>query len=183
MPRSESTTPGSEVTHSQERDSTGLLTQGGTGTRATPTFSADDDQTYGQVECWAVKCVTVADTAQAYDAAAAITNVFGSTKVARTNSYRILRVETSLRSLLGGSSTDNDLKVQAGNGAASESFADLVASVDIDSDTVNLPISRILVKAETILLTGETLRVQYSAVGDSGTGEVDVYIYAIPVKV
>ena len=180
--RSESTIPGMEVTHSQERTSSGLLTQGGLGTRSTDTFSADDDQQFGTLQVWRVKCKATAD--QAYDAAAAITNVFGSTKVARDSKYRIVGVRTTVRSKRTGGVPDHGVKVQAGDGAASEAFADVVATVDLDADVVNLPIERALVPAETLLLTGESLRVQLLVAGstNAGTAEVDVDILAIPVK-
>jgi hypothetical protein len=161
--------------------STGLLVQNPANTHSTTTFTADNDEQAGAMECWMVRCETAAD--QAYDNAAAITNVFNGTKLARNHSYRIVKIETVLRVLRTGGSADHDIKVETGDGAGTESFASLVATVDIDSDTLNLPTNRTLVAAECILLTGETLRVQFEVSGSTttGTGEVEVYIYAIPV--
>lgn len=182
MGLSESTQVGSQVQLRQDRLNHGLRTQDGDSTRSSHTFSADDDQQFGHVQCWRIKCKAAAD--QAYDAAAAITNVFGSTKLARNEKYRIIAVRTTLRELRTGGTPDHDLKVQIGDGAASETFADLVATVDFDGDTVNLPTERILVNAETILLSGETIRVQLQVSGTTTTGstEVDVDILAIPCK-
>ena len=182
MPLNETTQVGSQVQLRQDRNSHGLRTQDGDSTRSSHTFSVDDDQQYGHVQCWRIKCSAAAD--QAYDAAAAITNVFGSTKLSRNEKYRIIGVRTTLRSLRTGGAPDHDLKVQTGDGAVSEVFADLVATVDIDADTANLPTERILVGAETILLSGETIRVQLAVSGTTttGTAEVDVDILAIPVK-
>jgi hypothetical protein len=145
-------------------------------------FTADNEQQFGKLQCWMVRCEAVTATAQALNSAAAITNVFGTTKVARSCKYRIVKVETVIRVKHAGASADNKCVVETGNGAASETFADLVASVDMDSDTVDLPTNRAIVAAECILLTGETLRVQYITVGNSTAGELEVYIWAIPVR-
>jgi hypothetical protein len=173
---------GRPVTVNQDAAAHGLMVQSPESTRSSNTFSADDDQQFGALEVWSVKCKAVAD--QAYDAPAAITNVFGGTKVARSQSYRIIGIRSTIRSLRTGGTPDHDLKVEAGDGAASEAFSDLVADVDIDGDTAGLPTERILVTAETILLTGETLRVQIGISGTTTTGttDIDVDILAIPVK-
>lgn len=182
MGRAETTKAGSKTRLRQDLSSHGLVVQDAESTRSSETFSSDNDQQFGLVHVWRVKAKATAD--QAYDAAAAITNVFGGTKIARNEKWRIIGVRTSLRSLRTGGAPDHDLKVEAGDGASSEAFTALVATVDIDGDTVNLPTERILVAAETILLTGETLRVQFQVSGTTttGTAEVDVDILAMPVK-
>ncbi len=182
MARVETTTSGSKTRIRQDASSHGLIVQDAESTRSSETFSSDDDQQYGLVYVWRVKMKATAD--QAYDAAAAITNVFGSTKVARNEKWRILGVRTTLRSLRTGGAPDHDLKVETGDAASSEAFTALVATVDIDGDTQDLPTERALVAAEAILLTGETLRVQLQVSGTTttGTAEVDVDILAMPVK-
>lgn len=180
--RTETTKSGAKVQLRQDDNSHGLIVQDPESTRSSEAFSSDDEQQFGPVHVWRVKMIAAAD--QAYDAAAAITNVFGSTKIARNETWRIIGVRTILRSLRTGGTPDNDLKIEAGDGAASETFSDLVATVDIDGDTINLPTERVLVDAETVLLTGETLRCQLSVSGTTtgATTEVDVDILAVPVK-
>lgn len=171
---------GRDVTRVQETG-TGVLTQTGVSTNSTPTFSANEDAFYGSVQCWCVKSLSTAD--QAYDSAAAIVNLFGTTKVARNTKYRIIKVDTVIRQKRTGGTRASATKVQAGDGAASETFADLVVSVVDTANVANTPMSQILVNAETILLSGETLRIQHEVSGSTtGTEELDVYIYAVPVK-
>lgn len=180
MALTESTVVGSDVAVVQEKAS-GLRTQTAATSRNTATYNLHGDHAAGVVQCWIARCETAADVA--YDAAGAIVNVFGVTKGVRNEKYRILKIETVLRVLRTGGTPDTDIKVEKGNGAASESFASLVATVDIDSDTVDLPTNRILVAAECLLLSGETLRCQQSVAGSTttGTGEVEFHIYVIPV--
>lgn len=182
MARTESTIVGRDVTHEQEPSTTGLLVQGGNGTSSSPRFSADEDQQFGNVQCWIIKNLGTAD--QAYDSAAAIVNVFGGTKLARNNKYRIIKIDTVIRQKRTGGTRASATKVQKGDGAASEAFSDLVASVVDTANVVDTPMSQILVKAQTLLSSGETLRVQHEVSGSTTTGteELDVYIYAIPVK-
>lgn len=166
----------------QDASSHGLIVQDSESTKSSVAFSSDDDQQFGELQVWRIKMKAAAD--QAYDAAAAITNVFSGTKIARHGSFRIIGVRTTLRVLRTGGAPDHDMKVETGDGAASETFADLVATVDVDGDTINLPTERALVNAETILLTGETLRVQMQVSGTTttGTAEMDVDILVMPVR-
>lgn len=178
MPRVETAIAGRDVQHSQEL-STGLLTQKGDGSNSTTVFNADETVQYGQVQCWDVKALGSAD--QAYDSAAAIVNVDGS-KPTRNCKYRIIKIETQLNVLRTGGTPDHDLKVQKGDGAASEAFSDVVATVDFDGDTVGLPTNRTLVPAQCLLSSGETLRCQFQISGSTttGTGEVEFHIFVIP---
>ena len=173
---------GRPVTVNQDAAAHGLMVQNPESTRSYKTFSADDDQQFGALQVWRIKCSAVAD--QAKDNAAAITYLFGSTKVARGQSYRIIGVRVTMRSLRSGGSPDHKMTVETGDGAASETFADLVADVDIDGYTANEPVEQIIVDAETILLSGETLLVQMAVAGTTTTGTalVDVDILAMPVK-
>lgn len=182
MPVTEEMNPGGTTPLRQDASSHGLIVQGPTSTRSSETFSSDDDQQFGPVHVWRVKMTAAAD--QAYDAAAAITNVFGSTKIARNETWRIIGVRITLRVLRTGGSPNHEVKVQTGNGAATEVFTDLVATRDIDGYTVNLPVEEIVVNAETVLLTGETIRCQFKVSGTTttGTAEVDVDILAVPAK-
>jgi hypothetical protein len=126
------------------------------------------------------KHLYAADTA--YDAAGAIIKV-GGDKPVRNTSYRIVKIDTVIRVKRTGGTRASATKVQVGDGAASEAFADVVASVVDTGAVVNTPTSQILVNAETIINTGETIRVQHelSGVTTTGTEELDTYIYVIPV--
>jgi hypothetical protein len=172
--------PGRDVTLSENMGS-GIYAQTAATLTNTATFNAHGDMANGILECWVVRAESAADVA--YDAAGAIANVFGATKQVRTGKYRILRIDVVLRALRTSAGTaDHDVKVQKGNGAASESFSDVVASVDIDGYTINVPTNQTVVVAQTLLATGETLRCQLAVSGSTNGGNADVefHIYAIP---
>jgi hypothetical protein len=182
MPLSESTQVGSDVQLRHDRNSHGLRVQNGESSRGSHTFSVDEDQQFGQVQCWILKNLGTAD--QAYDSAAAIVNVFGGSKLSRNEKYRLIKIDTVIRQKRTGGTRASATKVQKGDGAVSEAFSDLVASVVDTGDVVDTLMSQILVKAQTLLSSGQTLRVQHEVGGSTTTGteELDVYLYAIPVK-
>jgi hypothetical protein len=180
MPRTEDWTPGVDAQHNQE-EATGVITQSAPGTRSTLAYAADDEKIFGAPIKVVVKGLVAADAA--YDSAAAIHNVL--VKPTLANKYRITNVETVLRVLRTGGSPDHDIKVEVGDGAASESFTDLVADVDIDGDTVNLPTQRIVVNAvTTVWSTGRTLRCQMGVSGTTttGTAEIDFILTMVPTN-
>jgi hypothetical protein len=180
MPKSGDWTPGVEVEHSQE-EATGVITQGAGGTRSDVLFASNDDKMFGAPIKVLIKGSVAADAA--YDAAAAIHTVLSKPTLA--NKYRITNVETVLRSLRTGGTPDHDIKVEVGDGAASEAFTDAVADVDIDGDTVGLPTQRIVVNSvDTVWSTGRTLRCQLAVSGTTttGTAEVDFIITLVPTN-
>jgi hypothetical protein len=72
-----------------------------------------------------------------------------------------------------------------GDGAASESFTDVVADVDIDGDTVGLPTQRILINSvATVWSSGRTLRCQMGVSGTTttGTAEIDFILTLVPTN-
>ena len=157
----------------------GVMAQDAVSTKSTVVFSADEDKIFGTPIQVVLKHKTT--TAQAYDSAGAIVNVAGS-KPVLGQKYRIVAVKTVMRTLLTGTSTDNDWKLEMGDGAASESFNSVVATVDVDADVANTDTTRIIVPAYAVWSTGNTLRSQYSAVGDAGTAEFDVFITLVPTN-
>lgn len=180
MPRTENWTPHVDVQHNQET-ATGVITQGAPGTRSTLAFAASDDKVFGAPVKIVIKGIVAADVA--YDAAGAIHTVLSKPTLA--NKYRITNVQTIVRSLRTGGTPDHDVKVEVGDGAASEAFTDAVADVDIDADTVNLPTERIVVNSvDTVWSTGRTLRCQLAVSGTTttGTAEVDFVITLVPTN-
>ena len=182
MPLDRSWNPTQIVTNRQEPN-TGVICQKADGTRSSVAYAASNDVIHGKPVVVVIKALSAADVA--YDAAGAIHLATAAVKPTLENKYRIIRVETVLRSLRTGNSPDHDLKVQVGDGAASESFTDVVATVDIDSDTVGLPTTRILVNsAATVWSSGRTLRCQMQVSGTTttGTAEVDFIITMVPTN-
>lgn len=180
MPQTENWTPHVEVHHDQE-EATGVITQDAPSTRSSVLFASNDDKLLGAPVKVVIKGIVAADVA--YDAAGAIHTVLSKPTLA--NKYRIVGVKTIVRVLRTGGSPDHDVKVQVGDGAASESFTDVVADVDIDSDTVGLPTERILVNsAATVWSTGRTLRCQLAVSGTTtgATAEVDFVITLVPTN-
>jgi hypothetical protein len=160
---------------------TGVLAQKAESTRATPTFSGDSDLLFGVPICMIFRHEAAAD--QAYDSAAAIVEPLGS-KAALGQKYRIVKVETTLRVLRTGGSPDHDWKLQKGDGAESEAFSDIVATVDVDTDTVDLATARAVVAAQAVIETGKTLRSQFQVSGTTttGTGEFEVCVWCVPTN-
>ena len=183
MPRTRNWTPQAISEVSQEA-ATGVDAQAASGTKSTVAFAANHDVIHGAPIVVVVKSLLAADTA--YDAAGAITYVGGGAKPVLANKYRILSIRTVRRALRTGNSPDHDLKVEMGDGAASESFTDVVATVDVDSEsTLNLPVDRIVINsAATVWSTGRTLRCQQSVAGTTttGTAEVDFIITMVPTN-
>lgn len=180
MPVVKNWTPHVESDFSQE-EATGVFTQDAAGTRSSLAFAANDAVMFGAPVTVVVKGIVAADVA--YDAAGAIHNVLSKPTLAKK--YRIVDVKTIVRVLRTGGAPDHDVKVQVGDGAASESFTDVVADVDIDSDTVGLPTERILVNsAATVWSTGRTLRCQLAVSGTTtgATAEVDFVITLVPTN-
>ncbi len=180
MPRTENWTPGVDAQHNQE-EATGVITQSAPGTRSDLAFAADDAVMFGAPIKVVVKGIVAADVA--YDAAGAIHNVL--VKPTLANKYRILDVKTIIRSKRTGGTPVHNVKVEVGDGAASEAFTDAVASVDIDGETVGLPAERILVNAvTTVWSTGRTLRFQLEVSGTTttGTAEVDLVLTLVPTN-
>jgi hypothetical protein len=178
--RTETTKPCRQVTFNQDA-ATGLVEQNAASSESSIGWAADGDIQMGGMQVWMVKHVAAAD--QAVDSAGAIIDI-PSTKAARGQSYRILKVETVLRSLRTGGTPDHDWKLQKGDGAASEAFSDIVASVDFDADTDETPTVRLPIVAQTLVESGKTLRSQMSVAGTTtgATAELDVLIYVIPVN-
>ena len=180
MPRTENWTPGVDAQHNQE-EPTGVITQGAGGTRSSVLFASNDEKIFGAPVKVVIKGIATADVA--YDAAGAIHTVLSKPTLA--NKYRIVSVQTILRVLRTGGTPDHDVKVQVGDGAASEVFTDVVADVDIDADTIGLPTERILVNTvATVWSTGRTLRCQLavSGVTTGATAEVDFVITLVPTN-
>lgn len=162
---------------------TGVVNQNAPSTRSSVAYAASNDVIHGKPVVVVIKAMGAADVA--YDAAGAIHLATLAAKPTLSEKYRILKVETVLRTLRTGGSPDHDLKVQMGDGAASESFTDVVASVDVDSDTVGLPTGRSVVNtAATVWSSGRTLRAQLSIAGSTTTGttEFDFIITMVPTN-
>lgn len=159
---------------------TGVLTQRATGTNSTATFSAHADKQFGLMECWIIKAKIVAS------AATLVTTNIDITKPVLPSSYRIVKIETVGHSLQTGTSPDHDFVIQKGDGAVSEAFADIVASVDVDADTDETLINRpLMVQAQTLLETGKSLRWSIAITAGAsfaGTYEADLLVYVIPAR-
>jgi hypothetical protein len=148
-----------------------VFTQDAAGTRSSVAFAASGDKMFGAPVTVVIKGTVAADVA--FDAAGAIHTVL--TKPTLANKYRILDVKTIIRSLRTGGTPVHNVKVEVGDGAASEAFTDAVASVAIDAETVGLPAERILVNSvATVWSTGRTLRCQLEVSGTTTTGTADV---------
>ena len=182
MPRTRNWNPQAISEVSQEA-ATGVDAQAASGTRSTVAFAANHDVIMGAPIVVVVKSLLAADTA--YDAAGAVTTI-GGTKPVLANKYRIIKIQTIRRALRTGGTPDHDLKVEVGDGAASESFTSVVATVDVDAETtLNSPVDRILVNsAATVWSTGRTLQCQQSVAGSTttGTAEVDFIITMVPTN-
>lgn len=159
----------------------GVLIQDARTTFSTPLFTGDEDKIFGPPLQVILKHKATAD--QAYDSAAAIVNVAGS-KPTLGQSYRITQVKTVLRVLRTGGTPDHDFKLELGDGAASEAFNSIVATIDFDADVVNTDMVRIIVPAYAVWTTGTTLRSQVAISGSTTTGttEVDVFLTLVPVN-
>ena len=180
MPTTRNWTPHVVSEHSQE-GATGVFTQDATGTRSSVAFAASGDVIFGAPVTVVIKGITAADVA--FDAAGAIHTVLSKPTLA--NKYRILSVQTIARVFRTGGTPVHNVKVQVGDGAASEAFTDAVASVDITAETVGLPTQRIVVNsAATVWSTGRTLRCQLEVSGTTtgATGEVDFVITLLPTN-
>lgn len=164
--------------------STGVITQLATNVGPnTPTYSADGDMQHGQLQTWMLRVVKTADGA--FDAPATITNFFGGTKKTRANKYRFVKIGTTLHTLRTGGVPDHDLRIEIGDGAASEVFTTLVGDFDIDGDTPETINNRNAAAwGRHILNSGETLRVQLAVSGTTTTGVADVCIVlnVVPVE-
>jgi hypothetical protein len=166
--------------HSQEAN-TGVFTQDAAGTRSSVAFAASNDVLFGAPVKVVIKGTVAADVA--YDAAGAIHTVLSKPTLA--NKYRILDVKTIIRSLRTGGTPVHNVKVEVGDGAASEAFTDAVASVAIDAETVGLPAERILVNSvDTVWSSGRTLRCQLEVSGTTtaGTADVEFVITLVPTN-
>jgi hypothetical protein len=157
------------------------MVQDAVSTKSTVAYSADEDKIYGSPIMVVLKHKAVAD--QAYDSAAAIVNVAGS-KPVLSQKYRIVQIKTVMRSLRTGGAPDHDFKLELGDGAASESFNSVVASVDTDGDTQDTDVVRIIVPAYAVWTTGCTLRSQLAVSGSTTTGttEWDVFLTLLPTN-
>jgi hypothetical protein len=161
----------------------GTLTQDAdTVTKNTATFSADGDGQYGAVQVWMIKIKKVADVA--FDAG--VLNFFAGTKLARSESYRIVKLSTVLHELRTGGTPDHDIKLELGDGAGPEVFTTIAGPFDVDSDTPAAIMNRALANVDTaeLIPTGVTLRInpEVSGVTTTGTFEMDVYLHVIPVR-
>lgn len=167
--------------HVTQEVGTGLMTQDAKSTKATVAFDVDKATIFGHEILVVLKHKATAD--QAVASAGAVVDPLG-TKQARNEKYRIVRIETIVRSLRTGGTPDHDWKLTHGDGAASESFTDIVASADVDSDSTTVPVNRAVAIAQAVLLTGETLRSDFAVSGSTttGTSEFDVYIWLVPVN-
>ena len=180
MPVTKDWTPHVESDFSQE-GATGVFIQGAVGTRSSVLFAANDDKMFGAPVKVVIKGIVAADVA--YDAAGAIHTVLSKPTLA--NKYRILSVQTVIRALRTGGTPVHNVKVEVGDGAASEAFTDAVATVAIDAETVGLPAQRIMVNAvDTVWSSGRTLRCQLEVSGTTttGTAEVDFVITLVPTN-
>lgn len=180
MPTTRDHTPHAVSSVDQEQN-TGVFTQGASGTRSSMAFASNNDVLFGAPIKVVVKGIATADVA--YDAAGAIHTVLSKPTLA--NKYRILSVQRITRSLRTGGTPDHGIKVEVGDGAASESFTDVVADVDIDGDTAGVPTECVLVNSvDTVWSTGRTLRCQLAVSGTTttGTAEVDFVITLLPTN-
>ena len=159
----------------------GVMAQDAVSTKSTVAFSADSDEIIGVPIMVVLKHKATAD--QAYDSAAAIVNVAGS-KPVLGQKYRVVQVKTVMRSLRTGGTPDHDLKLELGDGAASEAFNSVVATVDCDADVADTDTVRIIVPAYAVWNTGCTLRSQLQVSGSTttGTSEFDVFLTLLPTN-
>lgn len=167
--------------HVDQEAALGVMAQDAVSTRSTVAFSADKDKIIGTPIVVVLKHKATAD--QAYDSGGAIVNVAGS-KPVLGQKYRIVAVKTVLRTLRTGGTPDHDFKFQLGDGASSEAFSDVVASIDVDSDTANTDMPQIIVPAQAVWSTGKTLRSQLAISGSTTTGttEFDVILTLVPTN-
>lgn len=181
MPLTESTVVGRDVEIVQEKAS-GLRTQKANTTTGDAAYAAHGEQQSGVLQCLVIRTHAAADAA--YDAAGAIANFYGTTKGVRNEKYRIVKIDTVIRVKRTGGTRASASKVQKGDGAASEAFSDVVASVVDTANVVDTPMSQILVAAQTLLSSGETLRVQHEVSGSTTTGteQFECYVYLLPVR-
>jgi hypothetical protein len=180
MPITREWTPHVDVQHDQE-EATGVITQNAPSTRSELAFAASGDRLFGAPVKVVIKGIVAADVA--YDAAGAIHTVLSKPTLA--NKYRILSVQTVARVFRTGGTPVHNVKVEVGDGAESESFADAVASVDITAETVGLPAQRIMVNAvDTVWSTGRTLRCQLEVSGTTtgATAEIDFILTLVPTN-
>ena len=159
---------------------TGVKAQNADSTKGTVLFNADSTQKFGVPQVWIAKMKATAD--QAYDAAAALFDILG-TKPTLAQAYRVVNVAVKLVSLRTGGTPDHDVKVQLGDGAASEAFSDIAPNADIDAFTVGT-LTNIPVTGNEVITTGKTVRVQFAISGTTttGTGEAEIHITVIPEK-
>jgi hypothetical protein len=167
--------------HVDQEAALGVMAQDAVSTKSTVAYSADEDKIFGAPIMVVLKHKATAD--QAYDSAAAIVNVAGS-KPVLSQKYRIVEVKTVMRSLRTGGTPDHDLRLELGDGAASEAFADAVATVDVDTDVANTDMVRIIVPAYAVWNTGCTLRSQLQVSGSTtgATAEFDVFVTLLPTN-
>ena len=180
MPQTKNWTPHVESDTSQE-EATGVFTQNAAGTRSDLAFAANDAVMFGAPITVVVKGIVAADVA--YDAAGAIHTVLSKPTLA--NKYRISSVQTVARVFRTGGTPVHNVKVEVGDGAASEAFTDAVASVDITAETVGLPAQRIMVNSvDTVWSSGRTLRCQLEVSGTTtgATAHVDFVITLVPTN-
>lgn len=178
MPTTRNWTP-HVVSEVSQESATGVFTQGAAGTRSSVAYAANDDKMFGAPVVAMIKAKATADVA--YDAAGAIHTVLSKPTLA--NKYRIASIQAIVRSLRTGGSPDHHVKVQVGDGAASESFTDVAATTDIDGFTVGQPTELALTNsAATVFSTGRSLRCQVEVAGTTTTGttEVDFVITLVP---
>lgn len=157
---------------------TGVKSQNGESTKGTILFNADETKKFGPTQVWIGKIKQTADVA--YDAAGAVFDILG-TKPTLAKRYRVVNVAVRVVSFRTGGTPDHDVKVQLGDGAASEAFADIAPTIDIDGFTVGT-LTSIPVTGNEVITTGKTLRLQFQISGSTttGTAEIEFHITVIP---
>lgn len=160
--------PGSDCSFRQE-EGTGLVIQNPDSAGSSPEFTANNDRFYGLLQAWGLLASTSTNQTVTLDLATLDHN------------YRICRVETIVHNKRTGGTPDHKLTVQEGD--AVHGFADLVAEVDLDGDTIGLPTNRTLDLGATLVEIGSNIRVILVVGGATGgTAAVQVMVYAVPIS-
>ena len=153
----------------------GLITQDPTHTKSSGTWTTHADTQYGQLLCFSTLLRAAAD------------GTFNSEIFSKNCPWpiRIVDIVYYLRTLRTGGTPDHDIRIFAGDGAASEAFTAITDSLDIDGVTPDAPTRfGTLDDAETDIGLNKSLRAQLIVGGTTTTGAalVEVCVFAQRVK-